>query len=66
MKNKYITLLPTFIIFQILREISSYNNSIPFNFSQNPEICYVEDFELTMRYRPFLREIYPIRGCNSD
>ena len=30
MKNKYITLLPTFIIFQILREISSYNNSIPF------------------------------------
>ena len=53
-------------LFQIINEYLSYNDSIPFNWTQNPKYCYVEDFKLSNNYRPFVIDIYPIRGCNSD
>ena len=66
MKNKYITLYPIIVIFQILKEAFTYNESVPFNFTQTPNYCYQEDFILSKEYRPFVDDIYPIRGCSSD
>ena len=65
----FLNILPLSIIFLLkLKFIFNYNSSIPFNFSQEPEICYEEDFILTNHYRTldFNSEIFPIRGCNSD
>ena len=55
-----------FLLLQLLKEDLSYNKSIPFNWTRAPKYCYVEDFILSNNYRPFIKEIYPIRGCNSD
>ena len=66
MKNKYITLYPLIVIFQIFKEAFAYNESVPFNFTTTPNFCYQEDFILSKEYRPFVDDIYPIRGCNSD
>ena len=66
MKNKYITLYAIIVIFQILKEAFTYNESVPFNFTQTPNYCYQEDFILSKEYRPFVDDIYPIRGCSSD
>ena len=66
MKNNNIILLQFYIIFHILNEILSYNDSVPFNFTQTPRFCYFEDFELNDYYRPFEKDRYPIRGCSSD
>ena len=54
------------LLLQLLKEALSYNKSIPFNWTRAPKYCYVEDFILSNNYRPFIKEIYPIRGCNSD
>ena len=66
MKNYNIILLQFFLILQILKEFFSYNKTHKFNFSKIPQFCYREDFELTHDYRPFIDDIYPIRGCSSD
>ena len=49
-----------------IKKILCYNESIPFNWTQNPKYCYVEDFSLSNNYRTFIKEIYPIRGCDKD
>ena len=56
------------LLFQLLQKILTYNDSIPFNWTQRPEFCWVEDFVLTDMYRPFIDplDVYPKRGCNSD
>ena len=66
MKNKYITLFPIIVIFQLIEEAFTYNETVPFNFTDKPRFCYVEDFILSMEYRPFVDDIYPVRGCSSD
>ena len=66
MKNKYITLYPIIVIFQILKEAFTYNESVPFNFTQTPNYCYQEDFILSKEYRPFVDDIYPIIDCSLD
>ena len=59
-------LYKTILLLQIIKEILSYNESIPFNFTQTPQYCYVEDFILSNNYRPFVDDIYPMKGCSSD
>jgi hypothetical protein len=61
-----ILLYKIFLIFSIIKEYISYNETVPFNWTQNPQFCYVEDFILSTNYRPLYKEIYPIRGCDSD
>ena len=55
-----------FVLAQFIKKIVCYNESIPFNWTQTPELCYVEDFSLSNNYRTFVKEIYPIRGCPMD
>ena len=55
-----------FVLAQFIKKILCYNESIPFNWTQTPEFCYVEDFSLSNNYRTFVKEIYPIRGCKMD
>ena len=54
------------LIYQILKECLSYNESVPFNWTLHPKYCYVEDFILSNNYRTLMTEIYPMRGCSSD
>lgn len=55
------------VLCEFIKKCFSYNETIPFNWTQNPNYCYVEDFLLTHHYRPYQKdiEVYPIRGCNS-
>ena len=68
MKILHILLFQIIIIFQSLKEIFSYNDSFPYNWSRFPETCYAEDFVLSENYRPKreILEIYPVKGCTSD
>ena len=54
------------LIFHLIKESLSYNDSIPFNWTKELDFCYREDFELNDLYRPFYPDIYPIRGCSFD
>ena len=54
------------LIFHLIKESLSYNDSIPFNWTKEPDFCYREDFELNDLYRPFYPDIYPIRGCSFN
>jgi hypothetical protein len=54
------------LLCQIIKEYISYNETIPFNWTQNPLFCYREDFVFSNNYRTLQNEIYPIRGCNSS
>ena len=59
-------LLKFIVIFLLLKETVAYNDTVVFNWTKNPAACYVEDFYLSDNYRPYVEDIYPIRGCNSD
>ena len=50
----------------MVKEYISYNDSIPFNWTKNPDFCFKEDFVLSNNYRTFQNEIYPKRGCSSN
>ena len=65
MKNKHTTLFQLLIFFHILKEFLNYNDSIPFNFSE-PRTCFRRNFLLSVEYRPFVNDIYPIGGCTTD
>ena len=54
------------LIYLIIKEYLFYNESIPFNWTQFPQYCYIEDFILSNNYRPFVNDIYPMKGCSSD
>ena len=54
------------LIFHLIKESLSYNDSIPFNWTKELDFCYREDFELNDLYRPFYPDIYPIRGCSFN
>ena len=54
------------LLYLFIRKSLSYNESIPFNWTQTPQYCYAEDFVLSNNYRPLVEDIYPMKGCNSD
>ena len=66
MKRDCFVLLQIFFIINIFKKTQEYNSSIPFNWTQEPQFCYVEDFVLNDHYRPFQNDIYPVKGCSSD
>jgi len=59
-------LLFQIIFYSIIEEYLLYNESIPFNWTKIPQFCYIEDFILSNNYRPYVDDIYPMKGCNSD
>ena len=59
-------LLFQIIFSSIIEEYLLYNESIPFNWTKIPQFCYIEDFILSNNYRPYVDDIYPMKGCNSD
>ena len=61
-----ILLFNIFLLYQLIKQYLFYNVSIPFNWTQTPQYCYVEDFILSNNYRPLVDDIYPQRGCSSD
>ena len=66
MQISNIILFQIILIYNLIKKTLSYNDSIPFNWTKIPDICYEEDFILTNQYRPYYEDIFPIRGCNSD
>ena len=66
MKKEHFILFKFCIIFQVLKEVLSYNESVKFNFSYTPKFCYFKDFEVNNDYRPFVNDRMPVRGCSSD
>ena len=54
------------VLCETIKRCLSYNSSIPFNWTNTPKYCYVEDFALSDNYRPFVNEIFPIKGCDSN
>ena len=66
MQIKNIVLFHIILICDLIKESLSYNDSIPFNWTKIPDICYVDDFVVTNQNRPYYEDIYPVRGCNSD
>ena len=54
------------VLLEIIKESFSYNDSIPFNWTKTAQYCYEEDFVLSNNYRPFVNDIYPMKGCTSD
>ena len=66
MQIKNNILFQILLLIQIIKEILSYNDSIPFNWTKIPDICYEEDFAVTDLNRPYFEETFPKRGCNSD
>ena len=59
-------ILSILLLFEIIKKCSTYNESIPFNWTKTPNYCYVEDFYLSPHYRTLIPDIYPIRGCSSN
>ena len=43
-----------------------YNDSFYFNWTRDPEKCYVEDFIFSVEHRPYFKDVYPIKGCSAD
>ena len=66
MQIKNNILFQILLLIQIIKEILSYNDSIPFNWTKIPDICYEEDFAVTDLNRPYFEETFPKRGCDSD
>ena len=54
------------VLCETIKRCLSYNSSIPFNWTNTPKYCYVEDFALSDNYRPFVNEIFPIKGCDFN
>ena len=51
---------------KLIKRCISYNESVPFNWTTTPPYCYEKDFKLSQNYRPLVKDIYPIRGCDSN
>ena len=68
MKIRQFTLFQFFIIFQTSWEITYYNDTHVFNWSELPENCYVHDYYFTEYHLPYYgeAETYPVRGCSVD
>ena len=66
MKTDSFVLLQILFILNIFKKTQEYNSSVPFNWTQQLPFCYVEDFILNDLYRPFQKDIYPVKGCSSD